>query len=260
MTSKLILMALSGLLSLGLTGLLTPQGPDDGPPPPPKKKGEPKKKGGPDGPGGPAHDLRKAYELLGRLRAEVTDTGRPEPRVRDWTDRAVGLYRKGVDAYRDHDHRLAHEYGAAAHDLARAIDHVRRSTWVGRTDSELPPPPADDGPEGPRDRARRDLRHAYDRIRDLTARAKGNQVPDAQFYIDSARDLYNAARRDLAEDRLERGGELARAAEAITHVPEHLAHAAERRSGGPPREDDRRPEPPGDRPKPKGDDLPPPLD
>lgn len=254
MLTKMILMALSGVLSVSLAGALAPQGPGEDRPPPPKKKGDPKKKGGP---GGPAHDLRKAYELLGRLRAEGAGTGRPEPRVRDWTDRAVVLYRKGIDAERASDPALAHEYGAAAHDLARAIDHVRRSTWAGRSDSELPPPPSDDGPEGLRSRSRRDLRRAFDRIRD--GRDRDANAPDASFYLDAARDLYNAARRDIAEDRLERGGELARAAEAITHVPEHLGHASARRAG-PSSELDRRPEPPRDRPGPRGDDLPPPLD
>ena len=36
-----------------------------------------------------------------------------------------------------------------------------------------------------------------------------------------------AAWRDLEADRDERAGELARAAEAMTHVPEHLANAGE---------------------------------
>ena len=42
-------------------------------------------------------------------------------------------------------------------------------------------------------------------------------------YVKAARDLYTAARRDLEAGRDERAGELARAAEAMTHVPEHLA-------------------------------------
>jgi hypothetical protein len=41
-----------------------------------------------------------------------------------------------------------------------------------------------------------------------------------------ARDLYRAARRDLEAGREDRGGELARAAEAMTHVTEHLGHVA----------------------------------
>ena len=59
---------------------------------------------------------------------------------------------------------------------------------------------------------------------------------DAKFYLDAARDLYNAARRDVEAGREERAGELARAAEAMTHVPEHLSNAAgEARRPGDPR-------------------------
>ncbi len=47
--------------------------------------------------------------------------------------------------------------------------------------------------------------------------------PGPEEYIKAARDLYSAARRDLEAGRDERAGELARAAEAMTHVPEHLA-------------------------------------
>src|SRR4051812_27960397 len=50
-------------------------------------------------------------------------------------------------------------------------------------------------------------------------------VRDLDFYRDASKDLYNAARRDASAGRRERAGELARAAEALTHVPEHLARA-----------------------------------
>ncbi len=52
---------------------------------------------------------------------------------------------------------------------------------------------------------------------------------DSDFYVKAARDLYSAARRDLEAGRDERAGELARAAEAMTHVPEHLAQVANAR-------------------------------
>ena len=42
----------------------------------------------------------------------------------------------------------------------------------------------------------------------------------------AARDLYSAARRDMEAGRVERAGEMARAAEAMTHVPEHLYQVA----------------------------------
>lgn len=248
---KLITMGVSGLLGVGLLGLLQPPPPPPGEGPPPKAK---KGKAGPEG------DLHKAYNLLRRLKSDESHSGRPEERLRDWTERAANLYREGIKAA-DGDPRLAHEYGAAAHDLARAIDHARNAAQFDKTDPDLPPPPDRDGPEGDRERSRRDLRHAYDRIQD----ARGEDAKDGRFYLDAARDLYRAARKDAEAGRDERAGELARAAEAMTHVPEHLAHIAD---GGPegPRPKGRPgdgPEgPKGERPKPtgprRGDGPPPP--
>ena len=88
-----------------------------------------------------------------------------------------------------------------------------------------------------------DLWHAHDLVRG------GLDAPKDEadkFYIDAARDLYNAARRDAEAGRLDRAGELAKAATAITHVSEHLAHALH--DGPPPPRD-------GDRPKAKREDF-----
>ncbi len=280
---KLFMLAASGLLSLGLAGLMpapSPGAPDD-PPPPHKKKGEadkkkdePAKKGEP----GPAGDLRRAYDLLRRIKADDGPSGRSDERLRDWTERAVKFYRKAVQAHATGDPRQAHEYGTAAHDLARAVDHARNASRFDRPDPDLPPPPGGPGPGGDGERARRDLQHAYDRIQEV----EDDDGPEAKFYLDAARDLYNAARRDAQAGRAERSGELARAAEALTHVPEHLAHAAGPEAEGP-RAKRERPEPPkaknkaegpepkakkGERPERKvkkderpdpDDDLPPPL-
>jgi hypothetical protein len=128
----------------------------------------------------------------------------------------------------------------------------------------LPPPPEGPGPQGDEAQARRDLRHAYDRISELDDDAGS----EAKFYLDAARDLYNAARRDLQADRNERGGELAKAAEALTHVPEHLAHLASPEPEGPKAVQPKAKAKKGERPDPKAkkgerpdddDDLPPPL-
>lgn len=67
--------------------------------------------------------------------------------------------------------------------------------------------------------AHQELQRAYDRIRKAREESKGD---DAKFYLDAARDLYNAARRDAEAGRFDRAAELARAAEALTHVPAHL--------------------------------------
>ena len=111
-------------------------------------------------------ELHKAYDLLRRLRSEDGHAGKPEERLRDLTERATRLYREAVRGRQGRRRRAAHEYGVAAHDLARAVDHARNAARFDRPDPDLPPPPPGPGPEGPRERTRRDLRRAYDRIRD----------------------------------------------------------------------------------------------
>ncbi len=128
--------------------------PRDGLPiPKAKGKGTAKKKGERE-PGG---DLRKAYDLLRRLRADDGAAGRPEQRLREWTDRAASLYREGLKAQTAGEMFRAREYGTAAHDLARAVDHGRNASRFDRPDPDLPPPSDDFGLEDTRDRARRDL-------------------------------------------------------------------------------------------------------
>lgn len=239
---KLLAATLTGLLGVTLAALMPPE--PGGPPPAP----EAKKKGA-----GATEDLRKAYDAIRRVRAEGQRGGPAEERIRDWADRAAALYRKGVSAKEHGDERLAHEYGAMAHDLARAADHAGNAARRDRRDDDLPPPPTD-GRDGDRERTLRDLRHAFDRIRDIEA-----QEPPAEgrFYLEAARDLYLAARRDAGDDRLERAGELARAAEAMTHASEHLIHTR-RGPDGPPPPDRKKAETKG-HPEPVGD-LPPPID
>ncbi len=252
---KLLSLAISSLVSLGVMGAMPgpPRHQDE--PPPPKKKGEPgKKEKGKEkekGEPGPAGDLRRAYDLLRRIKADDGPAGRPEDRLRDWTERAAKMYRRAIQEHEAGDPRLAREYGTAAHDLARAIDHARNASRFDRADPDLPPPPEGPGPGDDLERVRRDLRHAYDRIQE----ARGEDAPDARFYLDAARDLYNAARSDAERNRLERAGELARAAEAMTHVPEHLARTADRRPEPPEREKAKAEPPKGEKPRP--DDLPP---
>ncbi len=215
MLLKIVALGATSLLGAALAAAMpTPTTADEPPPPHKAKKKEP---------GGPGGDLKKTYDLLRRVRSDGRNTGRPEERLRDWTERATKLYRDAIKAEEKGQDRLAREYGAAAHDLARAVDHSRNAASFD-LDNDLPPPPAVGGPEGEDERTRRDLRHAYDRIADLRDEAGGQ---DGKFYLDAAKDLYNAARRDAVAARRERAGELARAAEALTHVPEHLARAAD---------------------------------
>ena len=245
---KLVAAVSSVLVSLGLTVFYQPPPAAGQPAPKAKGKGDPKKKGG------PANDLRKAYDLLSRLRAADSSTGRPEERIRDWTERAANYYRDGVKSFNAGDDFLAHEYGAIAHDLARAADHARNAALFDHRDSDLPPPPDGIGADDSGERVRRELNRAYDRINEFGER---DPAPAAGFYLKAARDLYRAARRDAEAGREERGGELARAAEAMTHVAEHLGHAAD---GAPPgRGQFDRPDPKGKRAERHESDLPPPL-
>ncbi len=253
---KLLALGSSSLLGIALTAVIPPE-PPQGPPPPPKSKKKEDR-----GPGG---DLKKTYDLLRRLRADGRGTGRPEERLKDWIDRATKIYRGAVKASERGEDRQARELGTAAHDFARAADHVRNAASFD-LDDDLPRPPDAGGRDGEEERTRRDLRHAHDRIADLKDDAGG---PSIKFYLDASKDLYNAARRDAVAGRRERAGELARAAEALTHVPEHLARAGDDRPE--PKEKRGKPEPKGkrDRPEPPkekrdrpeaGDAIPPPID
>jgi hypothetical protein len=266
---KLAALATSVLFSLGLATFAPAEPQGHGDPPQPKAKakakgkGEAKKKGE----AGPMGDLRKAYEVLRRLRADGS-TGRPEERIRDWTERASKYYREGLKALDGGDDFLAHEYGAIAHDLARAADHAHNAALFDRRDPDLPPPSGGFGPNDTGERVRRDLTRAYDRITEF---GSGDPAPGAGVYLKAARDLYTAARRDVEAGREERGGELARSAEAMTHVVEHLGHAVNGPAGGRGRLVTqpgvrREPPVPPDRPEPKtkraerrDSDLPPPL-
>jgi len=270
---KIFALGATSLVGVALAAAMppAPASPPDEPPPPKSKKKDDRGSGG---------ELKKAYDLLRRIRSDNRASGRPEERLRDWTDRATKLYREGLKSFEKRDDREAREYGLAAHDLARAVDHARNAASFD-LDDDLPPPPDRGGPGDEDERTRRDLRHAYDRIGEIKD-AKG--VADLPFYLDASKDLYNAARRDATSGRGERAGELARAAEALTHVPEHLARAAgegrpepkEKRERPEPKEKRERPEPPkakhdrpepkekGERPEPKEkrerDDLPPPIE
>lgn len=230
--SKLTALLGSAVIALALVtlGPARPQGPPGGPDAVPRARDKGKAKARAKGkdarkkaerePGG---DLRKAYDLLRRLRADQAAAARPDARLRNWTERAVGFYRDGLRAQTAGETKRAREYGAAAHDLARAVDHARNASRYDRPDPDLPAPGVDFGAGDTRIRASRDLYHAYERLLWL-----GTWRPRTglEVYVNAARDLYNAGRRDLEAGRDERAGELARAAEAMTHVPEHLTRAA----------------------------------
>lgn len=219
--ARIVATASSIVVSLVLAALLPaqPSSPKLGPAPKAKSKGSPKKKGERE----PAGELRKAYDLLRRLRADDAAAACLDERLRNWMDRAVVLYRDALRAQSRGDSLRAREYGTAAHDLARAVDHARNAVRYDRPDPDLPAPVGDFGVGEVRERALRDLCRAYDRLVWLNT---WQVAPDSEVYVNAARDLYHAARRDVEAGRDDRAGELARAADAMTHVPEHLARFA----------------------------------
>lgn len=228
---KLLIAAGSALMMISaLVAAPQGQGPRSAPRDEPKAKGKKKAAEG-------AEDLRKAYDLLRRLRSDEGPAGRPGDRLKDWTSRAAVFYRRGLEASRRGDAQLTHEFGAAAHDLARAAGHARNAERLDRPDPELPPPDAVIGAERVAREERELIFRTYDRLRELSAR---EMSPEGKFYLGAARDLYNGARRDVIDGRIEPGAELARASDAMAHVAEHLMHAADagdpERPVAPPRE------------------------
>lgn len=73
------------------------------------------------------------------------------------------------------------------------------------------------GPEGEADKgeAIEELKRAYETV---SAARKASPAGEARPYLDTARDLYNAARKDAEAGRFDRAAELARASIALTKV------------------------------------------
>jgi hypothetical protein len=228
MLSRILGLGLSALVGLSLLGAL-PTSAQEPESPPLKKKGLPvprTKKETVGREGDTEADLQRAYGLLRRLRADASTRSQTDGRIRDWIERATRYYGEGVRAYREQNPQLAQQDAAIAHDLARAIDHTCNAALFDRPDESLPPPPARAG-SGREAYARRSLEDAYERLRE------GDDGSDAgleaKYYREAATTLYRDARRDFEAGRLERAGELARAAQAMRSVCEHLGLAADLR-------------------------------
>ncbi len=204
------------------------------------------------GPGAKAeHDLRKAFGAL-------TDLSRTPPAGKasaGLLDQARGFYRAGVKAYPDDAPRAA-ELAAAAGAAARGLDHLRRAD--ARPVADLPEPPdaadpngggggkegpkgkefKDDGPKakfGPSAGERGPWSEALDALtksRDVIAEGGPSAGPGADFRA-AAKTTYAQARAAYEAGEYRRAAELARAAEAWAHVPEHLGRAAWDEPAGP---------------------------
>jgi hypothetical protein len=221
-------------------------GPEEGSPPPDGPRGGPRggERPGPEGPQGPEQELRRAYDLLRQVKTLGKGTGASEDRLSDWTARAVKLYGEGVNSFEAGDHRKGAEYGIAAHDLARAVEHSRNAD-LGE-DKELPPPPTRPGPK--EDEAER-VQHALREATDVIDDSPKDLGAESKVYIDAAKELVKAAETDAEAKRLNRAGELARAAVALAHVAEHVNAAMNDEPPPPPERPRGRG---GNRPAPKG--------
>lgn len=224
------------LLTAGAVGSLFLWGPADGftgavsaKPPGPKERG-------PKGPGKKKDHLQKTYEALTEVSVWMkSDRPRPPRDLSRLFDRASDLYRDAVKASQDEDDRRVDELGLAAHDAARGLLHVLRADAPAAKGLPAPPPRNEDELDDL-------LRRTRDRLEDAD-----NSAPEpGRAFLDAARRLYDQARRADGERALQ----LARAAEAWTHVGEHLNRAEDRtvRRGEPERRRDR-PLPPDDRPR-----------
>ncbi|OWK35599.1 hypothetical protein [Fimbriiglobus ruber] len=229
----------------------------------PKDKGKGKDKGkfGPkDGPGGKhKDDLKKTYDILTEVSAMTRPAGKKkgegpaEAESRRYLESAKRLYRDAVQAS-DAVGPGFRERAAAAQDAARGVKH-----WVTAAlplDPDLPLPPDGPFPGEAWEPARTELQRAKDRIGE--AITPGG--PGGREFMEAASRAYAAARSAYEAKDFPRAAELARAAEAWTHVSEHLARVSDEIPPPTPRDGPGRlnspPPPPGGR----GAPPPPPVD
>jgi hypothetical protein len=229
----------------------------DGPPPPPREgrraKGPPR-----DGADGPPPPPRQGPRGKGRPFEEEEDA--PPPPPRDGRP-PKGPPPDGAEVF----------LPAASDDLVAQgppprIDEEEEDgpppppRRDGRLDKGPPPPPPGDGPGSaePWQHARAILRHVRERLDEA-----GSETGTGKAFLDGARTAYGLARRAYLDGDYRKATEFGCAAEAWTHVGEHLTRAGydgatlktRRDSAPPPPPEGRR----GNRPPPPpplGDDGP----
>jgi hypothetical protein len=201
-----------------------------------KKEKEKDLKEGKEGGGKASKDLRKAYETITDL-SQVTIPGKEGTRV---FDHAKRFYREAVKAYPD-DPRRSAELAVAANDAIRGLEHFNRA--LAKPVAGLPEPPTEldrpsAGPKGkeppawnargvaepgPWSESLEALSIARDRLTDTgTIAPVTGPVRDI---LDAAKEVYGQARTAYEAGEYRKAAELAHAAEAWSHVPEHLYRA-----------------------------------
>ena len=225
-----------------------------------KKDFDKKDKDAKNDPGKAAKDLHKVFEKITDI-AQTPAAGKEASRV---FDHAKRFYRDAVKAYPTEPRRSA-ELASAANDALRGLEHLQRAN--AKPVTGLPEPPVDfdrppGGPKGkgppawnagaaaepgPWSAALGALSVAQERLSSLDTAAPLNGP--ARDMIDAAKTVYGQARTTYEGGEYRKATELARAAEAWSHVPEHLT-----RAGG----DMGEPPPMAPVPKLKGTGAPPP--
>jgi len=215
-------------------------------------------KDGREGGGKAAKDLRKAYETITDL-SQVAVVGKEASRV---LDHAKRIYREAVKAYPD-DSRRSAELAAAANDAARGLEHLNRA--MVKPVAGLPEPPVDfdrpvggpkgkgppawnagaGGEPGPWSEALEALSVAREQLTGIDVDAPVTGA--ARDILDAAKALYGQSRTAYEAAEYRKAAELARAAEAWSHVSEHLNRAGWETNNAP-----------GLGPIPRSKDVPPP--
>lgn len=208
------------------------------------------KPGGPRWKHGPDH-LRHAYDTLTEVALLLEHAEGPSAeRAKPLFAEASELYRSALKAREDGQIERAGELGVAANDGGRGLRHLLRATMKSNVD--LPPPPKADDHENAAEKARKDIQRAYDRA--SKAQGEGYEKQPGKDFRAASRETYNQARSAFEDEDYARAAELAKAAEAWTHVGEHLARAESNDRVGERRPSDDR------RTASRNDALPPPLD
>jgi hypothetical protein len=216
-----------------------------------------------DGGGKAAKDLRKAFDTITDL-SQTSLSGKEATRV---FDHAKRIYREAVKSYPD-DPRRSAELAAAANDTARGLEHLNRA--LAKPVAGLPEPPADfdrpfGGPKGkgppawnagagaetgPWSESLEALSVAREQLGNVEP---GTPVTGpSRDILDAAKAVYAQARTAYEAAEYRKAAELARASEALSHVPEHLSRAGWETGIAPPAP------PLGPVPRPKGSGVPPP--
>lgn len=162
-----------------------------------------------------ARHLTEAYRAFSEIDTMTSrDRESSSSALRPLLRKGHDLYRQAHRAFEAKQYFEAAELGLAANDAARGLRHVMRARKA--SDVDLPKPPVFEEPRG-----KDELRRTEDRIEGVR-RDADNEDP----FLWEAREVLKQARAADRDGQPVEAAELARGAEAWTHVAEHVARAA----------------------------------